>query len=69
MHLKLSINSTRRVRWYAKLGFTRPQRPLYAPLYSLKPNSAVGAIDALVERIYPLLVQKKRFMNITGFHK
>lgn len=58
MHLKLSINSTRKAKWFAKLGFVRPQRPLFVSLSSIKPNTSVGAIDTIIERIYPVLVTK-----------
>ncbi len=59
MHLKLSVNCVRRVRWFAKLGFLYPQRPLVVSLASLKANSHVSAIDCVVERIYPLMYVEK----------
>jgi hypothetical protein len=54
MHLKLSVNSTRKAKWFAKLGFLNPQRALTIKLATIKQNSIVGAIDVIVERIYPL---------------
>ena len=57
LHLKLSVNSTRKARWFAKLGFVRPQKPLCVKLDTIKPNSNVGAVDVIVERIYPMLVR------------
>jgi hypothetical protein len=62
--MKLSINSVRRAKWYAKLGFVRPQRPLCARLDAIKANSPVGAVDVIVERIYPILVY---FIEFTVF--
>ena len=57
MHLKLSVNSTRRAKWFAKLGFLNPQRPLVVSLNTIQPNSFIGAIDVFVERVYPILVR------------
>ncbi len=56
MHIKLSVNSTRRAKWHAKLGFALAQRPLFATLHSIKPKTSVGTVDVYVERIYPILV-------------
>lgn len=56
MHLRLSVNSTRKAKWFARLGLVRPQRSLIASLKSIQPNSPVGAIHVIVERIYPYLV-------------
>jgi hypothetical protein len=56
MHLKLSVNSVRKAKWFAKLGFVNPQRPLSVRLDTLKPNSLVGAIDVIIERIYAISV-------------
>ncbi|CAF0722989.1 unnamed protein product [Brachionus calyciflorus] len=60
MHFKLSVNSTRKAKWYAKLGYLKPQRPLVVNLKSLKPNSIVGVIDVLIERIYPIMYMEKK---------
>ena len=56
LFLKLNINATRRAKWFAKLGFVVPQKPLCVPLNSLKPSGYVGAIDIIIERIYPITV-------------
>lgn len=58
MFLKLSVNSTRKAKCFAKLGFLKPQRPLIVSINSIKANSLVGAIDVLIERIYPIIVIK-----------
>jgi hypothetical protein len=55
-YFKLNINSTRKAKWYAKLGFLKPQRPLCIPLCTIKPVGTVGAVVAVIERIYPILV-------------
>jgi hypothetical protein len=56
MYLKLSINCVRKVKWFAKLGFLNPQKPLCISFKSIKQNSQVGAIDCKIEKIYPILV-------------
>ncbi len=56
LYLKLSINATRRAKWFAKLGFVVPQKPLCVSLGSLKPGGYVGAINVIVERVYPISV-------------
>ena len=50
----MSANSTRKAKWFTKLGFYKSQRPLVINLNTIKSNSNVGAIDVLVERIYPM---------------
>lgn len=57
MYFKLSVNATRKAKWYAKLGFLKPNRPLVVSLDSIKPNSTVGAIDVIIDRVYPILVK------------
>jgi hypothetical protein len=59
LYLKLSVNSTRKAKWFAKLGFLKHQRPLAVRIDTIKPNSNVGAIDVLVERVYPILYYEK----------
>ncbi|XP_062983791.1 breast cancer type 2 susceptibility protein [Elgaria multicarinata webbii] len=52
--LKISANSTRRARWYAKLGYYRDPRPFSLPLSSLlSDGGTVGCIDVIIQRIYP----------------
>jgi breast cancer 2 susceptibility protein len=69
MYLKLSINSTRKAKWFARLGFIKPQRPLSVSLNSIYPNSIIGALDVVVERIYPILVRLDLFFKrgLCGF--
>ena len=62
MHLKLSVNSVRKAKWFAKLGFVNPQQPLSVRLDTLKPNALVGAIDVVIERIYPISVSLTFFI-------
>ncbi|NWI02036.1 BRCA2 protein, partial [Tichodroma muraria] len=53
--LKISANSTRRVRWHTKLGFHRDPRPFPLPLSSLHgEGGAVGCIDVVIQRTYPI---------------
>ncbi|XP_072467975.1 breast cancer type 2 susceptibility protein isoform X2 [Notamacropus eugenii] len=52
--LKLSANSTRPARWYAKLGFFSDPRPFPLPLSSLFGEGGnVGCVDVVVQRVYP----------------
>ncbi|XP_015279682.1 PREDICTED: breast cancer type 2 susceptibility protein [Gekko japonicus] len=52
--LKISANSTRRARWYAKLGYHRDPRPFCLPLASLHSDGGtVGCVDILIQRVYP----------------
>ncbi|RNA03042.1 breast cancer type 2 susceptibility [Brachionus plicatilis] len=60
MYLKLSVNSTRKAKYFTKLGFLKPQRPLIVSLNSIKANSVVGALDVLIERLYPIIFMEKK---------
>ncbi|XP_053166648.1 breast cancer type 2 susceptibility protein isoform X2 [Hemicordylus capensis] len=52
--LKISANSTRRARWYAKLGYHQDPRPFSLPLSSLfSDGGTVGCIDIIIQRVYP----------------
>ncbi|XP_074940879.1 breast cancer type 2 susceptibility protein isoform X1 [Phalacrocorax aristotelis] len=58
--LKISANSTRCARWHAKLGFHRDPRPFPLPLSSLySEGGAVGCIDIVVQRTYPVQWMEK----------
>ncbi|KAM7065998.1 breast cancer type 2 susceptibility protein isoform 1-T1 [Acridotheres tristis] len=58
--LKISANSTRRVRWHTKLGFHRDPRPFPLPLTSLySEGGAVGCIDVVIQRTYPVQWMEK----------
>ncbi|NXX27908.1 BRCA2 protein, partial [Nicator chloris] len=58
--LKISANSTRRVRWHTKLGFQRDPRPFPLPLSSLyREGGAVGCIDVVIQRTYPIQWMEK----------
>ncbi|XP_070798905.1 breast cancer type 2 susceptibility protein [Pituophis catenifer annectens] len=58
--LKITANSTRRARWYAKLGYYRDPRPFSLPLSSLfSDGGTVGCIDVIVQRIYPIQWMEK----------
>lgn len=53
--LKLSANSTRRARWYARLGFQSRPQPFPVPLQSLFADGGkVGCTTAVIARIYPM---------------
>ncbi|NXK60585.1 BRCA2 protein, partial [Sylvietta virens] len=58
--LKISANSTRRARWHTKLGFHRDPRPFPLPLSSLySDGGAVGCIDVVIQRTYPIQWMEK----------
>ncbi|NWS16020.1 BRCA2 protein, partial [Pachyramphus minor] len=58
--LKISANSTRRARWHAKLGFQQDPRPFPLPLSSLySEGGAVGCIDVVIQRTYPIQWMEK----------
>uniref|UniRef100_A0A8C5SJR0 Tower domain-containing protein n=1 Tax=Laticauda laticaudata TaxID=8630 RepID=A0A8C5SJR0_LATLA len=58
--LKITANSTRRARWYAKLGYYRDPRPFSLPLSSLfSDGGTVGCIDVIIQRIYPVQWMEK----------
>ncbi|KAM6447518.1 breast cancer type 2 susceptibility protein isoform 1-T1 [Liasis olivaceus] len=58
--LKITANSTRRARWYAKLGYYRDPRPFSLPLSSLfSDGGTVGCIDVIVQKIYPIQWMEK----------
>ncbi|XP_023596105.1 breast cancer type 2 susceptibility protein [Trichechus manatus latirostris] len=53
--LKISANSTRTARWYAKLGFFPDPRPFSLPLSSLfSDGGSVGCVDVIIQRTYPV---------------
>ena len=59
--LKISANSTRRARWYAKLGYQPTPRPFPIPLMSSFPDGGlVGCTDVVIARVYPLAYLEKR---------
>ncbi|NXB68738.1 BRCA2 protein, partial [Struthidea cinerea] len=58
--LKISANSTRRARWHTKLGFHQDPRPFPVPLSSLySEGGAVGCIDVVIQRTYPIQWMEK----------
>ncbi|MGH0140165.1 UNVERIFIED_CONTAM: hypothetical protein FKN15_070538 [Acipenser sinensis] len=59
--LKISANSTRPARWYAKLGFHRDPRPFRLPLSSLySDGGTVGCVDVIILRSYPIQWMEKK---------
>ena len=58
--LKLHGNSTRRARWFSRLGYQRLPHPFPVPLTSVFPDGGlVGCVDVMVVRVYPLLCMEK----------
>lgn len=60
-HLKISANSTRRARWFAKLGYQPMPCSFAVPLLSIFPDGGlVGCTDVLIARVYPMAYLEKR---------
>ena len=60
-YLKISANSTRRVRWFAKLGYQPTPHSFPVPLTSVYPDGGlVGCTDVVIDRVYPLLYLEKK---------
>lgn len=59
--LKISTNSTRRARWFAKLGYQTTPHPFSVPLTSLYPDGGlVGSTNVVIARVYPLVFLEKK---------
>ncbi|KAK6485870.1 breast cancer type 2 susceptibility protein-like [Huso huso] len=66
--LKISANSTRPARWYAKLGFHRDPRPFRLPLSSLySDGGTVGCVDVIILRSYPIQWMEKKSNGVYLF--
>ena len=60
-YLKISANSTRRARWFAKLGYQAMPRSFPVPLLSVFPDGGlVGCTDIVITRVYPMAYLEKR---------
>ena len=60
LSLRLSANSTRRARWYTRLGYQPSPRPFPLPLSSLFPDGGrVGVTEAVIARVYPIVYMEK----------
>lgn len=54
--LKISANSTRRARWYTKLGYCKESWPFAVPLNSVHGSGGIiTRTKAFVLRVYPLV--------------
>ncbi|KAF6200700.1 hypothetical protein GE061_005144 [Apolygus lucorum] len=57
---KISTNSVRRVKWFAKMGFMSNNNPIPALLCSVLPNGGIiGQVTAVVARRYPVIYMCK----------
>uniref|UniRef100_A0A4W3K4V5 Tower domain-containing protein n=1 Tax=Callorhinchus milii TaxID=7868 RepID=A0A4W3K4V5_CALMI len=66
--MKISANSTRRARWYAKLGFHYDPRPFPLPLSSLfGEGGMVGCVDVIIQRTYPIQWMEKKCNGVCVF--
>ena len=60
-YLRISANSTRRARWFAKLGYQPMPRSFPVPLLSVFPDGGlVGCTDVVIARVYPMAYLEKR---------
>jgi hypothetical protein len=60
--LKISTNSTRRVRWYTKLGFYKnASLPIPITLESVLPRGGIiGSLSLIILRKYPMMYFERR---------
>lgn len=59
--LKISSNSTRRARWFARLGYQTVPHPFPVPLESIYPEGGVvGCTHTVIARIYPTVYLEKK---------
>lgn len=60
--LKISTNSTRRVRWYTKLGFYKNSTlPIPITLESVLPHGGIiGSLSLVILRKYPIMFLEKK---------
>ncbi|XP_050425095.1 uncharacterized protein LOC126836099 isoform X2 [Adelges cooleyi] len=67
--LKISTNSTRRVRWYAKLGLCKyPTSPVPISLESVLPHGGtIGSLSLVVLRKYPMLYFERKLNSKSVF--
>ncbi|XP_015126346.1 uncharacterized protein LOC107047930 [Diachasma alloeum] len=57
--LKINTNSTRRVKWYTKLGLQKYSGPMELSLRHIHPNGGlIGKVSAVVSRIYPIIYRE-----------
>ncbi|KAK0180658.1 hypothetical protein PV327_003021 [Microctonus hyperodae] len=60
VRLKIHTNSTRRVKWYIKLGYQRQSGPMISNLKSINPNGGlIGKLTVAVARMYPIIYREK----------
>ena len=60
-YLKISANSTRRARWFARLGYQSNPHPFAVPMESLfSDGGKVGCVNAIIARVYPFTYLEKK---------
>lgn len=60
VYLKIFTNSTRKIRWDAKLGFQKNPGNLIISLNSILPDGGpISRLDVIIVRIYPFLYVEK----------
>ncbi|KAJ3661217.1 hypothetical protein Zmor_005625 [Zophobas morio] len=61
IRLKISCNSTRRARWYVKLGYQRCPEPFPVMLCSVFPaGNVIGCVKICIARVYPVKYMEKQ---------
>lgn len=69
VYLKIATNSTRRVRWYRKMGFQNLRCTPSVPLISILPfGGNVACIRVVVARAYPLVFVEKTADGKNGMY-
>lgn len=68
LRMKIQYNSTRRIVWYAKLGYQMYPGPLLVPLKTIHPKGGViGHLRVHVARVYPLRFMEKQGETVSEY--
>ncbi|XP_063987228.1 uncharacterized protein LOC135167696 [Diachasmimorpha longicaudata] len=59
LRLKIHTNSTRRAKWFTKLGLQKYSGPMELSLRYIHPNGGlIGKVSAVVSRVYPIIYKE-----------
>uniref|UniRef100_A0A0C9QNW4 Brca2 protein n=1 Tax=Fopius arisanus TaxID=64838 RepID=A0A0C9QNW4_9HYME len=68
IRLKIHTNSTRRVKWYTKLGLQKYSGPMEISLRHIHPNGGlIGKVSGVVSRLYPIVYRESTANGQTIF--
>lgn len=68
--LKISTNSTRRARWYSKLGFYKNSTlPIPISLESVLPHGGIiGSLSLVILRKYPMMYLERKLNSKSSMY-